>query len=79
MVKGRNSESESKTLNSQTSKVTDPFAINSRPLFSLESRHSLPFSENLIMRRFHFMGNSNFAAETGNVQSRWVILVTEWP
>ena len=31
------------------------------------------------MRRFHFIGNSNVAAETGNVQSGRDILVAEWP
>ena len=59
--------------------MTDPFAIKSMPLFSLESRHSLPFSENSIMRRFRFIDNSNVAAEIGNVQSGWDILVAELP
>ena len=81
MVKGRNSEFSSentKTLNLQISKVIDLFAIKSKPLFSLESRYRLPFSENSIMLRFRFIGNSNVPAKTGNAESGWDILAAEW-
>ena len=66
-----------KPLKFQQSKVTDSFANKSMPLFSVESRHSLPFSENSNMRQCCFIGNSNVDAETANVQSGWKILVGE--
>ena len=77
MVKGRNSEFSSKARNFEQPDLQSG-QPNPGKVF-LESRHSVPFSENSIRRRFRFIGKSNIVAETGNVQSGWSILVAEWP